>query len=1404
VTGAASVTGSLTVDGSATVTGPTVLDGAVTVGEDDFGHTVMLYGEGAGKFVRWSSDIMTVVGGVDLTGDLTVYGDTELDGVLTVEQESFFSGAATFRGDVTVGEEGEGHNVKFWGALDEYFMEWDYDANRLVVDARDLVTTGDFSHTGAMGVTDGMSVGGSSQFLNMRVTGTFTIVNQRRRRLGEEEEEGAAGAGGDEAAAAADVEDEAAMRARLGVRKRADFVVDAETGKFVHDPSRRQLRESRQERPDDDDEAAAEGAARRELQLDEAVIIEGDVSFTGDFSVAGDFSCDGGMLVTGVLEIGDAATFLNTVTIEGVTTLNADLRMSGDLILGANTQAATATFFGTTSGAYFEWDGPVDQLYVSGKLTVQALADSTSSHEIFGPTIFSSGGVNVAQGGLTVGSGGGATISGNTAVDGALSVTRNLDVARAVTFGTSTSAHNFRVYGATGQIFWAAGSNTLTVQGTTSMTGNAGVTGNLDVAGDLSVAGEFNLEGDVTLTGTLTVGENLAGHDLRVHGAASNSYLRWNAVQNRLEVQGTTSLTGALTAASSAAIAGATTLGSTLAVAGAATLSGATTVANTLTVGASGAGRRTLLHGATAGRQVRYEADTLTVQSDQDVIGALSVTGNTVLSGGTLSVAGEATMAAVTANGALTVGAAANGHSVIFHGGEGDSRLEWDASSNSLSVAGALAVTAAADFESDVAVAGAVSVTGLGGLEVEAGPTLLGGSLTVGDAATGGADVAFLGSASGSLRYTASTNRLALTGSLTVSSGATLTGAVQVVGPLAVTGASSLQGTVNIAGATTVASTFAATGAASLGGGATVTGGGLTVGASGAGQNVRLWGASATKFVNWNFNSNLFTVEGDVAVAGTVSLAGAVGITGALSVTDGVAVGGVGTFDLGVEVGTSTAGADLMAYGTSGYAHWDASADLLDIAGSLAISGDTAMAGLTTVAGQLLVEAEANFTRLARLEAGADVGGDVDVAGDVGVAGALAVTGGASVDGGASVSGNVHLGGLSSDTITFGGSMGLPRHRVDVLATSSAESCVVNLLASPASYSVVIINATASAEAGCRDWITLMTPLCDDATSGVVLGLTALGDELDAIPVYAHDGDSGRSIFGPSLPSADAAAANAARVGAHIFPIYGGYSGVSLVCTPAGTWEKINGGASSAEPGTQDAERLIIDTGDFDFIGGVNLNAVKDNATNASDVGDISISAAPSFAGTSDDGGSLYLVGGAAYAGDGGDVAVQAGASSVGIGGSVNVQAGAAASAAAAGSISLLAGSSATGAGGDVSITSGSSGGAGDAGDISVVGGSSATGAGASVFLQPGTGAGSNGVMELLSASGSTSLSVDDEGVKLDAGKFNVPSYSAGAGMIVCMTAASTGGNLGFCAETIAQMVTAGGSATCTCIAFNA
>jgi len=112
------------------VTGATSQQGTLTVGVDDTGYDVKLFGATSGAYMLWdeSADDLKLVGAAGLTvaGDIDVDGTTNLDAV-------DIDGAVQIDSTVTVGADDTGYDVKFFAATASKYMLWDESADSLIV-----------------------------------------------------------------------------------------------------------------------------------------------------------------------------------------------------------------------------------------------------------------------------------------------------------------------------------------------------------------------------------------------------------------------------------------------------------------------------------------------------------------------------------------------------------------------------------------------------------------------------------------------------------------------------------------------------------------------------------------------------------------------------------------------------------------------------------------------------------------------------------------------------------------------------------------------------------------------------------------------------------------------------------------------------------------------------------------------------------------------------------------------------------------------------------------------------------------------------------------------------------------------------------------------------------------------
>jgi len=114
--------------------------GTVTVGVNDAGHDVKFFGDTASAYMLWdtSADDLVLAGaaGIDLAGDIDVDGTANLDAV-------DIDGAVQIDGTVTVGVDGTGLDVKFFGDTAGSFALWDESADALLLTDSTPIQIGD-------------------------------------------------------------------------------------------------------------------------------------------------------------------------------------------------------------------------------------------------------------------------------------------------------------------------------------------------------------------------------------------------------------------------------------------------------------------------------------------------------------------------------------------------------------------------------------------------------------------------------------------------------------------------------------------------------------------------------------------------------------------------------------------------------------------------------------------------------------------------------------------------------------------------------------------------------------------------------------------------------------------------------------------------------------------------------------------------------------------------------------------------------------------------------------------------------------------------------------------------------------------------------------------------------------
>ena len=370
------------------------------------------------------------------------------------------------------------------------------------------------------------------------------------------------------------------------------------------------------------------------------------------------------------------------------------------------------------------------------------------------------------------------------------------------------------------------------------------------------------------------------------------------------------------------------------------TITGAKTHSAAITVGVNDTGHDVKFFGATAGAHLLWDesADTL------KLVGA----------------------AKINAQGTVTVGVDDTGYDVQMFGATSGSHLLWDESADDLKLVGAAGLT----------------VAGTAALNVTTTTTLASiGTVTVGVDDTGH-DVKMFGATSGkSWLWDESADKMIVTGT------STFTGNTQQTGTLTV-GVDDTGYDVKLFGATTgkswlwdeSANKMIVTGDAAVTGGTTLTGvtqqtGAFTVGVNDTGHDVKFFGATASKFWEWDESANQMNVAGSVDVNGATQMDGTLTVglndTGydvqlfgatagshllwdesadSLLMVGGAKINAQGT----VTVGVDDTGYDVKMFGaTAGKSWlWDESADTEILTGNSTVSGTLGVTGVGTFTAQ--------------------------------------------------------------------------------------------------------------------------------------------------------------------------------------------------------------------------------------------------------------------------------------------------------------------------------------------------------------------------------------------------------------------------------------------------------------------
>ena len=252
-----------------------------------------------------------------------------------------------------------------------------------------------------------------------------------------------------------------------------------------------------------------------------------------------------------------------TVNVIATTAVDFDtpaITANGTLTIGVNGTGHDVQFFGDTAGSHMIWDQSADELALTA-------ASKLSFHD-------AAGGENIvatSDGHLEINSGTTLDITAPTVdinvattlnVDGVSQFTGATTVTGALTVGVDDTGHDVKFFGATsGQhLLWDESADELALVGDTKLSFhdaaggeniiatsdghleiNAGTT--LDITAptvDINASTTVNVDGATQLSGTLTVGVDDTGYDVILFGAAAGAAMIWDQSEDSLLVRGAT------------------------------------------------------------------------------------------------------------------------------------------------------------------------------------------------------------------------------------------------------------------------------------------------------------------------------------------------------------------------------------------------------------------------------------------------------------------------------------------------------------------------------------------------------------------------------------------------------------------------------------------------------------------------------------------------------------------------------------------------------------------------------------------------------------------------------------------------------------------------------------------------
>jgi len=462
------------------IDGATQIDGAVTVGVDDTGYDTKFFGDTSGQFLLWdqSADELALVGDTKLSfhdaaggenivasadGHLEINAGTTLDITaptvdINVSTTLNVDGPTQLTGAVTVGVNGTGHDVQFFGATSGQHLLWDQSEDELA-----LVGDTKLSFHDAAGAEN--IVASSDGHLEINAGTTLDIT-----------------------APTVDVN----VSTTLNVDGPTQLTGAVTVG--VNDTGH--------------DVQFFGATSGQHLLWDES---EDELALVGDTKLSFHDAAGGENIVAtsdGHLEI-NAGTTLDitapTVDVNASTVVNVDgpTQLNNTLTVGVDDTGYDVKFFGATASAFLRWDQANDDLVLSGvaALSVDNTTDSSSTTT---GSIHTDGGVGIA-GKLFVGTD--LDVNGTTNLD-AVDIDDAVQIDGTVTVGVDDTGLDVKFFGASAGAFmlYDQSEDTLEIRGAsadaTTSTGKLLLTTALTDINDSDVLGRIDFQAPLEAGGT--------------------------------------------------------------------------------------------------------------------------------------------------------------------------------------------------------------------------------------------------------------------------------------------------------------------------------------------------------------------------------------------------------------------------------------------------------------------------------------------------------------------------------------------------------------------------------------------------------------------------------------------------------------------------------------------------------------------------------------------------------------------------------------------------------------------------------------------------------------------------------------------------------------------------------------